>query len=197
MTDKMGRLKSLRAECYACKKCDLYKNDPPCEIKPHGPHVFGSGWINSPILLVGQNPGLNEVSACKPFIGKAGDKLNSAIVEAGLSRDRFYVTNGVLCYTTGNAAPEDQHITPCSYYLSELIDILQPKLVVAMGGSACKSFDLPEPYSISLCKQIRTQKCELHNQVLATCHPSYCNYNKDGYPILVNTFNYIRASGYF
>lgn len=189
--EKMFQLKQLRQECYQCQRCPLCNNDPPTDTKPHGPKVFGVGWVNAPIMLIGQNPGLNEVEQGRPFVGKAGTILDKALEQAKINRKRCYVFNSVLCYTIKNATPSEKAIDSCLYFLEKVINIIEPKIVVVMGGSACRSFRIQ--YSLNRVRNKKIMSSDLHPRTLVTVHPAYTIYNKEAMPMLVDSLHVAKS----
>lgn len=184
-SSKLDLIRKLKSECYNCQKCVLYKNI----IASYSPYVFGSGNVSAKIMLVGQNPGYNEMIQKKPFIGAAGKKLDICISEAGLSREDLYITNAVKCYTEKNAAPADDSVRSCRYYLEQEISIIQPKVIVILGGSSWRLFEQESnyiSYSVSLAETLPVFNMSLHDRVLLTIHPSNLIYRPETKPILVN-----------
>lgn len=188
----MERLKALRAECYSCSRCSLCNNIPPIASGDKKPYVFGAGKVGARLMLVGQNPGLNEVQQGRPFVGASGRILDLALSEAEINRKSLYITNGVLCYTVDNGLPPDESVEACKYYLRNQIDIINPDVVVVMGKSASRSFGYGDAFSVSMCKTLKECNTELHPNVYFTVHPAYAIYSKNGFEILVNTLKEVK-----
>jgi len=91
-------------------------------------------------MLVGQNPGKNEDEQGKPFIGQAGQYLDSLLFQCGISRDSVCITNVVKCLTANNRQPTTAETQACSHWLDLELDIVQPRIVVAMGAPAIARF---------------------------------------------------------
>jgi uracil-DNA glycosylase len=188
--EKLKELTSLYKECHSCKLCSLHRNLVPLPNWTKGPYVFGAGKIGTKMVLVGQNPGRNEVIQQRPFVGAAGEKLNAALEEAGFNRKDLYVTNSVLCYTIGNQMPELESVEACSYFLSKQIAIINPDIVVVMGASGFRSFRTfdNERYSVAFCREKRIIKTDLHDNVLVTIHPAHIIYKPQDRNVLVDSF---------
>ncbi len=136
--DKSARIEALRREAASCRACPLWKNATRT--------VFGEGPAEADILFVGEQPGDREDRAGRPFVGPAGLMLDKALVEAGVDRNRAYVTNAVKHFKFEprgklrlHKKPNASEINVCKRWLFGEIDILQPRLVVALGATAAQS----------------------------------------------------------
>jgi DNA polymerase len=98
--------------------------------------VFGDGDPNAQLMFVGEGPGADEDASGIPFVGKAGQLLNNMIAAMGLQRDQVYIANIVKCRPPANRTPEYVEATTCSPFLLEQIDVVQPKIIVALGATA-------------------------------------------------------------
>jgi DNA polymerase len=109
-----------------------------CPLAYGGRHkiVFGDGDPNAELMFVGEGPGADEDASGLPFVGKAGQLLNNMITAMGLKREQVYIANIVKCRPPGNRTPEYVEATTCSPFLLEQIDVVQPKVIVALGGTA-------------------------------------------------------------
>ena len=120
-------LEELRKEVENCRKCDLWK----IRRRP----VFGEGSPNAKIMLVGLGPGRQEDLQGRPFVGAAGKFLNQLLGEAGLARENVYITNVMKCFLPENKATGEQ-VEACTPYLDRQIEIIQPRLIIALGNLA-------------------------------------------------------------
>jgi DNA polymerase len=128
-------LQELRAEVSACRRCAL-----------HGPAtqaVFGEGPRDAGVMFVGEQPGDQEDLAGRPFVGPAGQLFDRAIAEAGLDRATLYVTNAVKHFKYEprgkrriHKKPNAGEVAACRRWLEREIATVQPRLVVALGGTA-------------------------------------------------------------
>ncbi len=87
-------------------------------------------------MIVGQNPGAEEDKVGRPFVGRAGKFLNKVLEANGIEREKIFITNIVKHVTPQNRVPFPDEIAACVPYLSEQLDLIQPRLVVLMGKVA-------------------------------------------------------------
>ena len=104
--------------------------------------VFGVGSIDAELMFVGEAPGADEDIAGEPFVGKAGQLLTKIIQTMGLSRETVYIANILKCrpdtpgQTAGNRKPTPAEMQTCISYLEQQIDLIKPKVLVALGATA-------------------------------------------------------------
>ena len=160
----------LRHQAEDCTRCDLYKNATQI--------VFGEGPVNAEIVLVGEQPGDREDLTGKPFVGPAGHLLDQCLEEAGVDRQRCYVTNAVKHFKFTPRGKRRLHSKPnvgeirrCAWWLGAELDILQPKLVVALGASAL--YALLGPKAKLTPERGHILQEPNRPPVLVTIHPSY------------------------
>lgn len=162
-------LGELHDDAQSCQRCDLYRNATHL--------VFGEGPPTAEIVLVGEQPGDNEDQAARPFVGPAGRLLDQCLHEAGVDRDRCYVTNAVKHFKYQmrgkkrlHARPNAGEIQRCAWWLGAELELLQPRLVVALGATAISSL------LGTKVKVMRDRGHILHSSakldVLVTIHPS-------------------------
>ena len=102
-------------------------------------NVLSNMNASAKFMVVGQNPGRDEVEKAEPFVGLSGQFFDEAMLSVlGLTRSSFYITNTVKCYTPNNRKPSMEEEANCRYFLDREVDILKPKLIIALGGSALK-----------------------------------------------------------
>ena len=142
--------------------------------------VFGVGDISAAIMFVGEAPGADEDLQGEPFVGKAGQLLTRIIQTMGLSRDTVYIANVLKCrpdtpgQTSGNRKPTAEEMNTCLPYLQEQIALIQPKALVALGGTAMEGL-FGHPVFIT---KARGRFCEFRGiPVMPTYHPSYLLHN--------------------
>ncbi len=157
-----SRLVSLNEEILACQKC--------CLGKLRNRAVPGEGGIDSGLMFVGEGPGADENIQGRPFVGRAGQLLTKIIEAMKFSRSEVYITNIVKCQPPGNRAPLTDEVETCTPYLLRQIDIIQPAVIVALGGVAA-SFFVPGEMKISRLRGAFFDYGLV--KVMPTFHPSY------------------------
>ncbi len=131
-------LDELRAAATRCTGCDLYRHATQT--------VFGRGPTDARIALVGEQPGDQEDLKGAPFVGPAGDVLDRALAEAGLARERLYVTNAVKHFKFIERGKRRIHQTPrqaeiaaCRPWLEAEIGVIKPEILVCLGATAARA----------------------------------------------------------
>src|SRR6201993_489662 len=133
--DKAELLGSVRERVRACKKCAHLA----CSRTQT---VFGVGNPDADLMFIGEAPGADEDEQGEPFVGKAGQLLTRIIQTMGLTRDSVYIANILKCrpdtpgQTAGNRKPTSEEMQTCIPYLHEQIDLIRPKVIVALGATA-------------------------------------------------------------
>ncbi len=128
---KIINLKALQNRTLKCTNCELRAG---CRQV-----VFGEGNPGSPLMLVGEAPGLDEDRQGIPFVGRAGNLLNQILAAVNLNRDEVYITNVVKCRPAGNRLPAPGEVKTCLPVLQEQISIIKPRLIVCLGALATKT----------------------------------------------------------
>lgn len=128
-------LNAVRADAADCKACPLWKSGTQT--------VFGEGPADAEVMFVGEQPGDQEDLKGKPFVGPAGQLLDRALDEAGIERDRTYVTNAVKHFKFVprgkrrlHQKPNTSEIKACRQWFDKERAIIKPKLIVALGATA-------------------------------------------------------------
>jgi len=124
-------LESLAAEAAACRACAL------CETRNRV--VFGAGSPTAELMFVGEGPGAEEDKRGLPFVGAAGEKLNQIIAAIGMRRDEVYIANVVKCRPPGNRNPLPAEAEACRRFLEQQIELIRPRVIVALGRVAAQS----------------------------------------------------------
>lgn len=165
----IAAFEDARNEARGCRACHLWE--------PATQTVFGEGPVPAPVMLIGEQPGDKEDIAGLPFVGPAGQKLNDALEEAGVSRASVYVTNAVKHFKYVprgkirlHQKPVSVEIKACRQWLERELEFVQPKVAVAMGATAAQSlFGKAMPVNKN-----RGQLFDLGEaKALITIHPSY------------------------
>ena len=98
--------------------------------------VFGTGDPNADLMFVGEAPGADEDEQGVPFVGRAGQLLTKIIEAIGMRRDDVYIANVIKCRPPGNRNPEPDEVATCEPFLAQQIDIVKPRVIVALGTFA-------------------------------------------------------------
>lgn len=128
--DKPVALKAISEDIGDCTRCRLHKGRKNI--------VFGVGNINADLMFVGEGPGADEDEQGEPFVGRAGQLLNNMISAMGLKRQDVYIANVVKCRPPGNRNPEKDESDTCGPFLLRQIEVIRPKVIVALGAVAAK-----------------------------------------------------------
>jgi DNA polymerase len=154
---------ALSNEVSACGACTLCKQRKQT--------VFGVGAQTAPWLFVGEGPGDEEDQKGEPFVGSAGKLLDAMLVAAGLQRGReVYIANVVKCRPPGNRTPSIEEAAACAPYLDRQIDLIQPKLIVALGKTAVMRLTGSDASMASMRGTVHSYR---GIAVVATYHPAY------------------------
>jgi DNA polymerase len=105
--------------------------------------VIGRGNLNSPLMFIGEAPGAEEAKQRKPFVGRSGQLFNKILIDCGLKREDFYVSNVVKARPPNNRDPLPDEITAFMPFLLEEIEIIKPRLFVSLGRFGLNFF-LPD-----------------------------------------------------
>jgi DNA polymerase len=122
-------LAGLRDDLGECTRCVLHSLG-----RRH--IVFGTGNPEADLMFVGEAPGADEDLQGEPFVGRAGQLLTKIIEAIGLSRADVYIANVLKCRPPGNRNPAPEEVSTCQPFLFRQIDIIQPRVVVALGTFA-------------------------------------------------------------
>jgi len=108
-----------------------------CDLCPHRTNgVPGEGNPKARLVLVGEGPGATEDATGRPFVGQAGQLLDSILEAIEVPRNSVYITNIVKCRPPQNRKPLPDEIAACMPYLHRQLELIRPKVIVAMGGTA-------------------------------------------------------------
>ncbi len=160
-------LKSQVENCPVCKS----------RLTPHGKIVFGTGSLNADILFCGEAPGEEEEISGEPFTGPSGQLLSKIIKAAGLDRNDVYLANVMNWRPTTPAANGTQQALPeemkfCLPYFIKQVEIIKPKVIVALGNSAVNGLLGVEPNR--KLKDIRGKWSDFQGTpLMVSYHPSY------------------------
>jgi len=156
-------LVDVRNEIGDCTRCRLHSQGRT-QI------VFGVGNPQADLMFVGEAPGADEDVQGIPFVGRAGQLLTKIIEAIGLTRDDVYIANVIKCRPPGNRNPEQDEVNTCEPFLYRQIDIIKPKVIVALGTFAAKALlQSTDPIS-----RLRGRTYDYRGaKLIPTFHPAY------------------------
>ena len=134
-TEKIDKLAAVQKRVSGCTKC-------PNLASSRTQTVFGVGNADADLMFVGEAPGADEDAQGEPFVGRAGQLLTRIIKAMGFAREEVYIANVLKCRPDtpgskfGNRPPTPREMQTCRPFLMEQIDIIQPKVIVALGAVA-------------------------------------------------------------
>lgn len=153
---------ALQAVVAACSRCRLHAGRTQT--------VFGVGSRSAQWLFVGEAPGAEEDRLGEPFVGRAGQLLNSMLFALGLKREDVYIANVLKCRPPDNRDPQDDEAAACEPFLVRQIELIRPRLIVALGRHAVHSL-LKTDQALA---RLRGQRLSYHGTPLVvTYHPAY------------------------
>jgi uracil-DNA glycosylase family protein len=163
-------IEALRNAATGCRACPLWEHATQT--------VFGEGPSGAPVMLVGEQPGDQEDLAGRPFVGPAGRLLTQALTTAGIPREQVYITNAVKHFKFElrgkrrmHKKPVDSEIVACYDWLKREIELVAPRLIIAMGATAVRSI-LGRPAPI-LANRGKLTEYASGVALLITVHPSF------------------------
>src|ERR1700674_2129512 len=168
-SSKEALLTPIRARVSVCVKC-------PHLARTRTQTVFGVGNPDADLMFIGEAPGADEDAGGEPFVGRAGQLLTRIIETMGFSRSEVYIANVLKCRpdmprgSAGNRPPTPVEMQTCLPYLTEQIDIIQPKVLVALGATAVEGL-------LGYRGVMRELRGKWHSHqdtpLMITYHPSY------------------------
>ncbi len=167
--EKSAAFAALRERALACVKC-------PHLASSRKNVVFGVGSIDAQLMFVGEAPGADEDEQGEPFVGKAGQLLTKIIQATGLSRAEVYIANILKCrpdtpgQSAGNRKPKPEEMQTCIPYLHEQIDLIRPKVIVALGATAVEGL---LGKTIGITKLRGNWQTYRDTPLMPTYHPAY------------------------
>jgi uracil-DNA glycosylase family 4 len=157
------QLEVLAAEVKTCTRC-------PELAVARTQTVFGDGQPGAEICFLGEAPGADEDASGIPFVGAAGQLLNKIIAASGFKREEVYICNILKCRPPANRTPLPHEADNCSGFLKRQLDIVKPKYLVCLGGTAAK-------YLLNSTQPLGAMRGQFHEYhgipVIVTYHPAY------------------------
>jgi uracil-DNA glycosylase family 4 len=155
---------SLASTVSECQRCDLYKGRTQA--------VFGVGDIHANLMIIGEAPGAEEDRQGEPFVGRAGLLLNEMLKAIGLQRQQVYIANILKCRPPNNRDPRPEEAAECSTYLYAQIELIKPKLILALGRIAAQRLLKTDTSLARLRGRLHTHP-ETKVPLVVTYHPAY------------------------
>jgi DNA polymerase len=155
---------SLAGAVRTCTLCGLHRTRTQT--------VFGTGQKNADLLVIGEAPGAEEDRQGEPFVGPAGQLLNSMLRAIGLSREQVYIANVLKCRPPGNRDPQPDEAASCTPYLDRQIELIRPRAILAVGRIAAQWLLQSE----SAIGRLRGQVLKYGDRgipLVVTYHPAY------------------------
>ncbi|MCD6375292.1 MAG: uracil-DNA glycosylase, partial [Caldisericaceae bacterium] len=154
-------LQAFYEQIKDCQKCDLHKTRKN--------FVFGYGNAHAEVMFVGEAPGRDEDEQGLPFVGVSGKLLDKIFAAIDLKREDVYIANVIKCRPPNNRNPKPEEIAQCEPYLIQQIDLIKPKLIVALGLFAANTL-LKAQRSLS---ELRKKEHSYQGiPLIVTYHPS-------------------------
>lgn len=182
-TDPFSSLAVLKNDVINCKKCSL------SDTRTNA--VFGVGDFSASLMLVGEAPGEQEDLSGEPFVGRAGQLLDKMLAAIDRSRENdVFICNVLKCRPPENRDPKSDEINQCEPYLVNQIDLIKPKLIVALGRIAGKTL-------LGVDKSLKDMRKKIHNyhdsDLIVTYHPAALLRNPNWKPYAWEDFKWIRS----
>lgn len=181
--ERMAQLGALAATASRCEKCGL------CATR--NTVVFARGRARNRVMFIGEAPGADEDRLGEPFVGRAGKLLDQILDAAGFRRDEIYVANILKCRPPNNRDPHPDEIASCTPYLREQIELVNPKIICALGRFAAGFLtgQLGAPMGSLRGKVLMYQD---RIPVLSTYHPAALLRNPDWKRVVWEDFQLLR-----
>lgn len=163
-------LEELAAQARTCVDCSLSERRTNV--------VFGEGNPRSPLVLVGEGPGEKEDHTGRPFVGRAGQLLDKALLENGLTREHVYICNTVKCRAcdwinnkANNRPPTDAETLACRRWLEPQLATIAPKVILCIGAPSAKNL-IKKDFKITQ-ERGKYFPCAYAQCAIASLHPAY------------------------
>jgi uracil-DNA glycosylase len=154
----------LQAQVSACSRCELARGRTQT--------VFGVGDTKAELLVIGEAPGAEEDRQGEPFVGRAGQLLNSMLRAMGNPRESVYIANVLKCRPPGNRDPKPEEVANCRPYLQRQVELLRPRLMLAVGRIAAQNLLETDTPIGRLRGQVHRFGTE-GTPLIVTYHPAY------------------------
>jgi uracil-DNA glycosylase len=158
------RWQRLQAQVRECTRCTL------CQGRTQT--VFGVGQQRAELMVIGEAPGQDEDEQGEPFVGRAGQLLNSMLRALGHPRETVYIANILKCRPPNNRNPNPTEVASCMPYLQQQIELIQPRMILAVGGIAAQNL-LATDVSVGRLRGQVHRLGERATPLIVTYHPAY------------------------
>lgn len=155
---------TLQARVSECTLCELHSSRTQT--------VFGVGNRSADWLVIGEAPGRDEDQQGEPFVGRAGQLLNAMLQAIGLRREQVYIANILKCRPPNNRDPKPEEVVCCEPYLMRQIELIKPRLILAVGRIAAQNLLKTETPIGKLRGQVHPFR-DTGIPLIATYHPAY------------------------
>lgn len=154
----------LRVDVAGCTACALHQRRKNT--------VFGVGNQNADWLIIGEAPGADEDAQGEPFVGRAGKLLNNMLLAVGLRRETVFIANILKCRPPNNRDPQPEEVRQCRDYLYRQIELVKPKLILAVGRIAAQNL-LRTDQAIGRLRGAVHTLPDFNIPLIITYHPAY------------------------
>ena len=178
-----SNITSFENQINKCHKCDLGYSRTN--------FVFGIGDPDASLMLVGEAPGEKEDIEGEPFVGRAGKLLDKILIAIGRSRNKdVFICNVLKCRPPNNRDPLSTEVKECEPYLKHQINLIKPKLIVALGRIAGKTL-------LGVDNSLKSMRGDIHNYydipLIVTYHPAALLRNPNWKPQAWKDFKWIKS----
>lgn len=154
----------LQQSVAQCIACDLHKSRTQT--------VFGVGNTNANLMIIGEAPGYHEDKQGEPFVGRAGQLLTNMLKAIGFTRQQIYIANILKCRPPNNRDPQANEVSLCTPFLDKQIELIKPRLLLAVGRIAAH-YLLKTKASLESLRSKQHAYGELAIPLIVTYHPAY------------------------
>jgi uracil-DNA glycosylase family 4 len=168
------------------------KDCQKCPLKDTRTHfVFGEGNEHADIMFIGEAPGAEEDRTGRPFVGRAGQLLNKLLSHIKVKREDVFITNILKCRPPNNRDPLPDEVEECLPYLHRQIDLIQPKIIVALGRIAAQNL----LHTTAPLRQVRERLWQYKGvNLIVTYHPAAILRNMGLLDTAIQDFKFIYTT---
>lgn len=164
------QIEQLKTQCLDCSNCELANTRRNV--------VFGEGNPESPLMIIGEGPGMNEDATGRPFVGRAGALLDEALAACRIGRHHVFICNVLKCRAcitengrTRNRPPATDEIETCTPWLEKQIEIIKPVVILCLGAPSAK-FVIKKDFKMTQERGI-FYPTKYARYAIAALHPAY------------------------